>query len=339
VLVSPSGEAVEPLFVLFTTSAAVLPPVTVTVAVPDLLASAVEVALTVSDARVSVAATVSKPLVLLIVVPEFLPVSTIDHVTVCAGLLVPATVALNCCVPPLATLGVAGLTVTPVTVGAGAVTVTVAVPDLEVSAVEVALTVKVVAVSPAATVKVPLVILVPVIPPVTDHVTVVAGLFVPCTVAVNACVPPLITFAVEGFTVTPVTVGGGVVTVTVAEPNLVVSTVEVALTVSVVRVSAAATVSKPFALIVVSEFLPVSTIDHVTDVAGLLVPVTEALNCRVAPLSTLALAGLTVTLETVGVGASAARTAIVASLVTLPEYPVWVTVTFIYLPASPVTGI
>jgi hypothetical protein len=91
-------------------------PVTVTFAVPDLAVSSVEVAFTVNDERVSAAATVSKPLAL-IVVPEFLPVSTIVQVTVCAGLLVPVTVAVNCCVPPLITLTVEGLTVTLVTVG------------------------------------------------------------------------------------------------------------------------------------------------------------------------------------------------------------------------------
>jgi hypothetical protein len=89
--------------------------ITVTAAVPLFVVSAVEVALTVSDVRVSSAATVSEPLVL-IVVPAFFPVSSIAHVTVCAGLLFPFTVAVNCCVVPLGTVAVEGLTVTPVTV-------------------------------------------------------------------------------------------------------------------------------------------------------------------------------------------------------------------------------
>ena len=76
-----------------------------------------------------------------------------------------------------------------VTVGEGVevlVTVTVAVPDLVLSTVEVALTVKVVAVSPAATVKLPVfAMLVPVMPPSTVHETVCAGLFVPVTDAEN----------------------------------------------------------------------------------------------------------------------------------------------------------
>jgi len=133
--------------------------------------------------------------------------------------------------------------------------------------------------------------------------------------------------------------GAGVVTVTVAVPDLEVSAVEVALTVSVARVSAAATVSKPLVLIEVPEFLPASTIDHVTVCDGPLVPCTDAVNACVAPLSTLAVGGLTVTPVTVGVGASGARTAAVALLVTLPVYPARVTVTFIYLPSSSATNV
>jgi hypothetical protein len=51
------------------------------------------------------------------------PPST-DHVTVWDGPLVPFTVAVNCCVPPLTTLVVSGLTLTPVTAGAGGGVVT-----------------------------------------------------------------------------------------------------------------------------------------------------------------------------------------------------------------------
>jgi len=61
-------------------------------------------------------------------------------------LLVPLTVALNCCVVPWGIVIIPGITDTLVTVGAaagaGAGTVTVAVPLLEVSAVDVALTVR-----------------------------------------------------------------------------------------------------------------------------------------------------------------------------------------------------
>ena len=63
--------------------------------------------------------------------------------------MVPTTTAVNCCVSFLATVAVAGLTVTLVTVGVvpppdGAGTVTDAVPLFVVSTVEVALTINVV---------------------------------------------------------------------------------------------------------------------------------------------------------------------------------------------------
>jgi hypothetical protein len=100
-----------------------------------------------------------------------------------------------------------GLTVTPLTVTIAPVTLTLAVFDLLVSIVEVARMVKVLAGSIAATVRYPLEILVPAPPPVTVHVTVCAGPSVPFTLAVNACVPPLATFALAGLTVTLLTVG------------------------------------------------------------------------------------------------------------------------------------
>jgi hypothetical protein len=135
-----------------------------------------------------------------------LPVT--DHVTVCAGLLVPSTVALNCCVFPFSTEAVEGFTVTDVTVGGwggDVVTVTEAVPDLVASTVEVAFTVKLVAVSPEPTDNTPLELMLEAVLPVTDHVTVWAGLLVPSTVALNCWVFPFSTEVVEGLTDTPVT--------------------------------------------------------------------------------------------------------------------------------------
>jgi hypothetical protein len=144
--------------------------VTVTVAVPDLLVSRVEVAWTVKVVALSAAATVRRPVVLMLV-PVEPPVT--DQVTPWSGLLSPVTVASNCWVPSFSTLAVAGLTETPVTVGATGVTVTVAVPDLLVSKVEVAVTVRLAALSSAATVRRPAsLMLVPAEPPVTVQVTV-----------------------------------------------------------------------------------------------------------------------------------------------------------------------
>ena len=88
------------------------------------------------------------------------------------------------------------------------VTVTVASPDLVRSSVEVATTVRVSAVSSAATVRRPSVVMVvPSLSPRTVQVTVWAGLFSPMTEAVNCCVPPCCTLAAAGDTVTFSTVG------------------------------------------------------------------------------------------------------------------------------------
>ena len=159
--------------------------VTDTVAVPYLLLSRVEVAFTVRVAACSSAATASSPFVT--VVP-LLPPSTL-HVTVWSGPFSPCTVAANCWLLPCCTVAAPGLMVTAVTVGTGGgvslPTVTVAVPYLLLSRVEVAFTVRVVACSSAATVSSPFVTVVPLLPPSTLHVTVWSGPFSPCTVAAN----------------------------------------------------------------------------------------------------------------------------------------------------------
>ncbi|GHU92569.1 hypothetical protein FACS1894202_14980 [Clostridia bacterium] len=74
--------------------------------------------------------------------------------------------------------------------GDGVVTVTIAVPDLLVSSVEVALTVRVVAVSFAPIVSNPFTRVESVAPPSSVQVTVCAGLFEPTTVALNDRVAP-----------------------------------------------------------------------------------------------------------------------------------------------------
>jgi len=127
-------------------------------------------------------------------------------------------------------------------------------------------------------------------------------------------------------------------TVTVAVADFVVSIVEAALTVSVAAVSFADTVKVPLVAMLVPDTPPVTV--HVTVCAGLLVPVTVAVNACVAPLSTVAVGGFTVTLVTVGDGACAAVIGPTVLLpVILPSYPVLVTVTVIYLPTSSVTNV
>ena len=104
---------------------------------------------------------------------------------------------------------------------AGCVTVTVAVPDVVPSPLAVAVTVRVLAVSPSATVRRPVAeMVVPaLLLPSTDQVTSSLTSPVPLTVAVNCCVLPASTFAVFGSTVTPVMVAG-CVTVTLAVADL-----------------------------------------------------------------------------------------------------------------------
>jgi hypothetical protein len=150
---------------------------------------------------------------------------------------------------------------------------------------------------PSALISVPVLV-----PPLTDQVTVWAGLLVPVTVAVKAWVAPFAKVTVAGLTVTEVTVGAplpGVVTVTIAVPFFVASTVELALTVRLTALSSAATDRTPAALIVVLAPPPLT--DQVTVWAGLPVPATVALKAWVAPFATLAVAGLTVTEVTAGV--------------------------------------
>jgi uncharacterized protein involved in propanediol utilization len=181
---------IEGLTLTLVTEGVPPPPNTVTFAWPYLVVSTADVARTVRAVRVSSDATVRRPASLM-VVPDALPDSTMDQVTLWAGLLVPLTVAVNGWVPPLATLGIEGLTVTVSTVGIwllSAYTVTVAVPDLLGSTVDVARTVRAVRVSSDATVRRPasLMVVPDALPDSTmDQVTVWAGLLVPFTVAVN----------------------------------------------------------------------------------------------------------------------------------------------------------
>ena len=102
---------------------------TVTVAAPETLVSAWDVAVTVTAPEGGVEGAVYRPL--LVIVPP--PVT----VQVTAVFVVSATAAVNCCVRPALTATVAGLTVT-VTAGC---TVTVAEPLALGSACEVAVTV------------------------------------------------------------------------------------------------------------------------------------------------------------------------------------------------------
>ena len=114
--------------------------VIVTVALSNFVLSAAEIAITVTALDGTLAGAVYSPVALIVPVVAFPPVTLFTcHVT--AVFAVPETVAVNCCVRPVVTVAVLGLTVT--TTAGGAVTVTTAVPDFVESACEVAITVTV----------------------------------------------------------------------------------------------------------------------------------------------------------------------------------------------------
>jgi hypothetical protein len=123
----------------------------------------------------AVAAAVNRPA--FVIVPE-----DTDHVTV-LFVTFPCTVALNCSVPLVSIDPVAGVTLTEFTTGAA--TVMVAVPDLVASATLVAVTVIVALLAGAVSKPVA-----EIVPAEAFQVTVLF-VTVPCTVAVNCCVPPV----------------------------------------------------------------------------------------------------------------------------------------------------
>ena len=134
---------------------------------------------------------------------------SIVQVTVCAGLFVPATVAVKVWVLPCWTFAVGGNTLTEVTVGGGVDTVTVAVPHTKGLKSDVALTFIVPGGWFDATVKTPVseMLVSANGAPSMVHVTPCPGLLVPTTVAEKFCVPPCSTVADDGVTFTAVTVG------------------------------------------------------------------------------------------------------------------------------------
>jgi hypothetical protein len=111
----------------------------VTVAFADFVASAVEVAVTITVAGLGIeAGAVYSPVALM--VPHDAPLQPApESVQVTAVLAVPVTVAVNCCWAPVVTFGESGETET----ATGATTVTTVEADLVASACEVAVTVTV----------------------------------------------------------------------------------------------------------------------------------------------------------------------------------------------------
>src|SRR5438067_2474240 len=115
-----------------------------------------------------------------------------DHVT--AVFVLPVTVAVNCCVPPVCSDAEFGLMLTA-TGGGGPVTVTLADADFVLSATLVAVTLYVPAV--AGAVYRPLL---ETVPPLADQAT--AIFVVPVTAAVNCWTPPVCNEAEVGLMLT-----------------------------------------------------------------------------------------------------------------------------------------
>ena len=239
--------------------------VSATVAVPDLEESALEIALILKLVAVSEDAMVKKPVGEIVVPDVLLPLTS--HTTLVEKLPVPATFAENCCVFPLFSDMELGDMVTPITIPISELTVTVAVPDLEGSAIKVALMVKVVALSEDAIVKRPVdEIDVPdELLPLTDHVTTL----LPARFVENCWVSPLLNVMELGVTIIVLSDN----TVTSAVPYLLESIIEVALTVNFGEVSVEATDRTP--------------VDEI-DVAGELLSLTDQLTSEELP-STCAL--------------------------------------------------
>jgi hypothetical protein len=164
--------------------------VTLTVAEPDFVLSALLVAVTVSVP--ACAGAVYSPAEVMVPKAAFQVTEVLE--------VVPLTVAVNGSVPLVVEEAEAGETVTEVTVG-GELTVTVAEPDFVLSALLVAVTVSVPAC--AGAVYNPAEVTVP---KVAFQATEVSEA-VPLTVAVNESVPLVGEAAVAGETVTEVTVG------------------------------------------------------------------------------------------------------------------------------------
>jgi hypothetical protein len=136
-----------------------------------------------------------------------------------AVLVVPVTVAVNCFVPPVASVAELGAMETATT--CGALTLTLADADWVGSATLVAVMMNVPALlgavyRPPAEIE----------PPVADHVTAVLEL--PLTVAVNCCDPPVVSDAEAGEIATATVAAAP--TLTAAEADWLVSAMLVAVT-------------------------------------------------------------------------------------------------------------
>jgi hypothetical protein len=257
---------------------------TVMTALPDLVASTVEVAVIVA---LPTATAVTTPAV------ETVATLALELVQATEVAAPPAaiTVAVSARVSPTTRVAVPGVTATEVTDGGGGVTVTDTDAALVGSPTEVAVILAVPVATPVTT---PEVLTLAMVGADEVQVTAVDAPPVTLTVAMRGTVAPTATDGFAGAMATEFTAGRGL-TVTTAEADRALSTVEVAV---MVAVPTATPVTSPAAETVAT---PVADEVHDTVVAAPLATETLTVSCEDSPTFTETLAGVMLTAVTRGV--------------------------------------
>jgi hypothetical protein len=271
--------------------------ITVSVVFPDTVPEVAEIVV------VPVARVVARPPAAMVAVVGVDDAQVAVDVRSCVEASVYVPVAVNCCLRPLATLGVAG--VTAMETSAAALTVSVVFPDTVPELAEI------VVVPVARVVARPLAAMVAVVG-VDDAQVAVAvrfcvepSVYVP--VAVNCCVSPLATLGLPG--VTAIETSAAAVTVNVVLPVMLPEVAEI------VVVPAATPVARPVeAIVAAATLLDAQVAVEVRFCVEPSVYVPVAVNGCVSPLATLGLAGVTA-MET----SAAAVTVSVVLPLKLPE--------------------
>jgi hypothetical protein len=266
--------------------------VTVTVALADCVEAKALCAVTTTGLVETVAGVLYKPVEEIVPTEEFPPtIPPTSQFT--AVLVVPETVAVNCCDRPTCTLALPGEIVTDTGVGAGRI-VTVALADCVEAKALCAVTTTGLVETVAGVLYKPVEEIVPTeefpptIPPTSQFTAV---LVVPETVAVNCCDRPICTLALPGEIVTDTGVGAGAGKIVRVALALTQPKVLSAVTVTGVVGTVDGAMYNPLEEIVPTTEFPPATpaTSHFT--ALFFVPDTVAMNCWDKPTCRLALLG------------------------------------------------
>jgi hypothetical protein len=259
---------------------------------------------------VPVATVVARPLGAMVAVAVLDDAQVAVAVRSCVEPSVSVPVAVNCCVSPLDTLGLPG--VTAMEARTAGLTVSVVLPVMLPAVAEIV-------VEPAASVVArPLAAMVAVAVledaqvAVAVRFCVVPSVSVP--VAVNCCVSPLDTLGLPGVTAMEASTAG--VTVSVVLPDTVPEVAEI-----VVVPTATVVARPPAAMVAVAVLVDAQVTEAVRSCVAPSVYVPVAVNCGAIPLATVGLAGVTA-IET----SAAPATVSVALPLMLPEVAVMVVV-------------